>query len=143
MLDTSFYIEHPEKIESVDFHQLVGRSEAVKVLIPIVVVDELDGLKKSPRLGYTLAFHVLPHGDRQGDRRPPSPGILFPRQDNPPRGGVALEIVFDSLGHVRLTVADDEIVDRSGACQPYAGPVTVVTYDTGQSRRRGWPGSMS
>ena len=34
-----------------------------------------------------------------------------------------------------MPINDDEIVDRCVACQPYAGPVTVVTYDTGQSTR--------
>jgi hypothetical protein len=59
MLDTSFYIEHAEKIEEVDFHALAQLSGPVRVLIPIIVVDELDGLKKSRdsrwRAGYSLA----------------------------------------------------------------------------------------
>jgi hypothetical protein len=34
------------------------------------------------------------------------------------RGQVQLEIVFDFPSHVRLPLNDDEIVDRTAACQP-------------------------
>ena len=59
-----------------------------------------------------------------------------------------MELVFDSPGHVRLPINDDEIIDRVLAIQPPAGrPVTLLTYDTGQSMRartaglpvRNWP----
>ncbi len=39
-------------------------------------------------------------------------------------------------GHVRLPLPDDEIVDRGRAVQIIAGrPVTLLTYDTGQTMR--------
>jgi PIN domain len=135
VLDTNFYIEHPEKIEDAGFHALLGSSGAVRLLIPMVVVDELDGLKRSGdlkrrwRAGYSLAVV-----DRVIEQ-PPSPGLLRVAQANPPRGAVTMQIVFDKPDHLRLPIADDEIVDRSAACQPYAGPITLVTYDTGQSQR--------
>jgi hypothetical protein len=52
------------------------------------------------------------------------------------RGEVTVEILFDSPGHVRLPIDDDEIIDRAVAAKAFAGrEVTIVTYDTGQGMR--------
>ena len=34
-----------------------------------------------------------------------------------------------------MPISDDEIVNRSLACRPFAGTLRVITYDTGQSTR--------
>jgi hypothetical protein len=49
--DTSFFIEHSDKLEFVDFNALgLGiQGTRVHVLVPIVVVDELDRLKEAGR----------------------------------------------------------------------------------------------
>ena len=59
--DTSFYIEHKDKLEKVEFGPLIDVWQSpVTVLVPIVIVDELDRLKESTkgtvrwRAGYTL-----------------------------------------------------------------------------------------
>ena len=52
------------------------------------------------------------------------------------RGAVDMEILYDSPGHIRLPVNDDEIIDRTLAAKPLVGkPVTLVTFDTGQTFR--------
>ncbi len=133
VLDTSFYIEHGEKIEHVDFHVLADNPGPVRVLIPIVVVDELDGLKKVSktrwRAGYSLAVIDRVIVDA------PWPGILRPREHMLPRGEVTFQIVFDPPGHQRMPINDDEIVARCLACKPFTGNLTVITYDTGQATR--------
>jgi hypothetical protein len=63
--DTSVYIEHEKKLKELDLAALVdaeGDLAPIHLLVPIVVLDELDGLKnKGPtqhvkwRAGYTLA----------------------------------------------------------------------------------------
>ena len=62
MPDTSFYIQHDAKPEDADFAELVGaRGAPITVLVPIVIVDELDRLKESKnrrvrwRAGHTWA----------------------------------------------------------------------------------------
>lgn len=133
--DTSFYIEHPEKIEEANFHFLANSTGRVRIVVPIVVVDELDGLKKASasqvrwRAAYTLAVIDRLTVD------PPLTGTLREQTTNPPRGAVTVQILFDSPGHRRMPINDDEIVERSIACEPYSGEITVVTYDTGQSTR--------
>jgi hypothetical protein len=70
--DSSFYITHSEKLADIDFAELLGVSdEAVHLLIPMVVVDELDGLKRMKdqharwRAGHTLG--VLDRLFEEGD----------------------------------------------------------------------------
>ncbi|MFE1230621.1 PIN domain-containing protein [Streptomyces sp. NPDC058745] len=124
VLDTSFFIKHPDKFEDVDFNQLIVTPYSVRVVVPMVVVDELDRLKESKnqlvrwRAGYSLA--VL---DRLLD------------------GGTGtsaheVEILTDAPDHVRLPDEDDEIVDRSLAVYAVAsGSVRLITYDTGMAMR--------
>ncbi|MFJ3089000.1 PIN domain-containing protein [Streptomyces sp. NPDC086838] len=144
--DSSFFIQHPTKLELADIAEVVGAgSEPIRLLIPMPVIDELDGLKQAPkqparyRSGYTLA--VL---DRILGEDPSEPGVLKDRDGEvtdptgcpTPRGEVTVEVLYDPPGHSRLPITDDEIVDRAAAAQALAGsPVTLVTYDTGQSMR--------
>lgn len=136
--DSTLFIQHSDKFEDMDFAPLIGGGpEPVHVLVPMVVVDELDALKESKkpharwRAGYSLA--VLDFLLRQS-----SPAVLRQADfsDGPPRGEVTVEVLFDPPGHTRLPIEDDEIVDRAVVAQALAGsPVTLVTYDTGQSTR--------
>jgi hypothetical protein len=146
--DTSFYINHPKKLEEAieddDLfrHLNLPPFEAIHFLVPILVIDELDRLKESTnkdvrwRAGYTTA--VL--NDRLRD--PTRPGTLR-QEERLPRSGwgtfrdeVTLEILFDPPRHTRLPINDDEIIDRALAAQVLAGrDLTVITYDTGQSMR--------
>ena len=143
VLDTSVYITHPQKLEQLDLAALMGvREEPIHILVPIVVVDELDGLKQQGRdtarwrAGYTLAVldRVCAGNAQQGrlgeeEFTPLNSGGI-------PRGEVTIELLFDPPGHVRLPINDDEIIDRALAVQPLAArPVTLLTYDTGQSTR--------
>jgi hypothetical protein len=138
--DTSFLIEHSKKIEEIDFHQLANTTGPVTVLMPIVIIDELDGLKRASnrtvrwRSGYSLA--VI---DRVIES-PPWAGTLKDQEHLPPRGAVRLQAVLDPQGHQRMPINDDEIVNRCLACEPFSGDLTVLTYDTGQSTRAGAAG---
>lgn len=139
--DTSFYIQHPAKFDDVDYPELLGTpaQDGVHLLLPIVVVDELDRLKESKqrarwRSGYTLGvLDNLLDDTGAGTLRErefasaPQDGIL---------GETTVEIVFDPPGHTRLPIADDEIIDRALAIQALAGRrVRILTYDTGQATR--------
>jgi hypothetical protein len=53
-----------------------------------------------------------------------------------PRGEVYFELLPDPVGHSRLPIPDDEVVDRLAAVRPIIGQqITVVTFDTGQAMR--------
>ncbi|WP_190195025.1 PIN domain-containing protein [Streptomyces minutiscleroticus] len=125
VLDTSFFIEHEEKLEDADLFGLADFEGKVRVAVPMTVVDELDRLKEA---------RVSPHARwraRYGlsvlDRLLNGPSML---------GAVEVEVLPDPPGHVRLPDEDDEIVDRALALRTVAaGPVTLVTYDTGMALR--------
>ncbi|MEV6181795.1 hypothetical protein [Streptomyces sp. NPDC052015] len=84
--DSSFYIQNPIKLADVDRHQVLGLPEEVRVrlLFPIVVVDELDGLN----LDWVL------NGDTDGVLHA---GEYDP-QSGETRGKVVGEMVLDPPG---------------------------------------------
>ena len=141
--DTSVYIKHPEKLEEWDLRAILElREEPIHILVPILVVDELDGLKESKdskirwRAGYSLAVLDRLIGDGTTVARLRAEDFSRLTSGEIPRGEVTVELLLDPPGHVRLPINDDEIVDRAVAAQGLADrSLTLVTYDTGQSMR--------
>jgi hypothetical protein len=138
--DTSFYIEHDSKLRETDFTPLLPgawHDKPVTIIVPIIVLDELDGLKQRGgtlhvkwRASYTLAVFddiFTKAGTQAILRQPTADGA---------RGPVLMDILYDPPRHERLPINDDEIIDRALAAQSTAGsPVTLLTYDTGQAAR--------
>lgn len=141
--DSSFYIHHPEKFEVVDLAKAVNFYDGpILLLIPMVVVDELDRLKEIKdnqvkwRSGHTLAVLDRLFQDGRDVARLRDPDQEQQKNTGVRRGQVDVEILFDPPAHVRLPIADDEIVDRAAAIMPLVGrDVTLLTYDTGQASR--------
>ncbi|WP_332010775.1 PIN domain-containing protein [Streptomyces uncialis] len=142
--DTSFYIQHPDKIEIADLDGFGdGGTREIRLLFPMAVIDELDSLKQHRksevrwRAGHTLAFL-----DKRVLRDEPATiRAKSVRPDGSFNLGVSIEVLFDPPGHVRLPITDDEIVDRALAAQALAAsPVTFITYDTGQCMRARFAG---
>jgi hypothetical protein len=143
--DTGCFIEHPAKIEAWDMAETLELGfQVTRLLLPILVVDQLDDLKQSKtphvrwRARHTLQVLDSLLQDPRGFATLREP-ILVPfggTGRSAPRGEVSVEIVFDPPDHVRLPSSDDEIVDRAVAIQILIGqPVRFLTYDTGQSLR--------
>ena len=141
--DTSVYIGHDQKLEELDFARLIGvREKSIHVLVPIVVVDELDGLKDNNdkhvrwRARYTLAVLDRVCGQVSGPARLREADFSALDHGGIPRGEVTIEIVTDPPHHLRLPINDDEIIARAKSFEPLAGqPVTLLTFDTGQATR--------
>uniref|UniRef100_UPI003F49138D PIN domain-containing protein n=1 Tax=Streptomyces achromogenes TaxID=67255 RepID=UPI003F49138D len=139
--DSSFYIQHAARLSEVDLHQVLGLppAEHIRLLFPIAIVDELDGLKDSGKhQARWRASHTL--GLLDSTLAGSTFGILrYADQDGEPatwRGEVNMEIVLDQPGHVRLPITDDEIIDRAVAIQALAArEVRLLTCDTGQHTR--------
>lgn len=141
--DTSIYIHHPSKLDALDIAGTIGaRGDSIHLLVPIVVVDELDALKQATkdstrtRARQTLAVldRVLEHPTQPGRLRDADFSAI--EAGGIPQGAITVELVLDPPGHSRLPINDDELVDRILAIQPLTGrPVTLLTYDTGQSTR--------
>ncbi|WP_062642128.1 PIN domain-containing protein [Streptomyces maremycinicus] len=139
--DSSFYIQNDVKLADVDLHAILDVQpwEFVRLLFPIVVVDELDDLKDtSKQRGRWRAAHTLGRLDEVLDGHTHGflhEGVYTPK-DGETRGRVNVEIVLDPPGHVRLDRNDDEIIDRTVAIQGLAGrDVRFLTCDTSQHTR--------
>jgi hypothetical protein len=141
VLDTNVLMELHGQLESMIWHHVVGERDMrnVHVVIPLVVIDELDRLKRS-------------QGDmRIGGRNVPRRTIarqalrtiarMFPRHDDVVRldqrdenghaRPVQFELLMDRPGHTRLASPDAEIRDRTLSLSAYANRVVLVTYDLG------------
>ena len=138
--DTSFYVEHDEKLRDIDFASLLPEAwpnKPIRVFVPIIVLDELDGLKQRGgsahakwRASYTLAvFDDILSAERAEQ------GIL--QSADGAGGAVIMEVVFDPPHHRRLPINDDEIIDRALEAQRLfaRAPVTLLTFDTSQAAR--------
>ncbi len=141
--DSSFYVQSPTKLADVGVHEAVQlpTGEDICLMFPIVVIEELDDLKESGkhrarwRAGHTL-------GLLDGVLSDIGTGFLSRReltQSSPSfdiRGEVAVEVLLDPPGHVRLSNPDDEIIDRAAAVQALVGKrVIFLTCDTSQATR--------
>ncbi|WP_217140272.1 PIN domain-containing protein [Streptomyces sp. AC627_RSS907] len=139
--DSSFYIHSPQPLADLDLHQVVSvlSSDNIRLLFPIAVIDELDGLKESGkhrarwRASHTLGLlDKTLNGNTSGLRRRAG----FANDSNKSWGNITFEIVLDPPGHERLPITDDEIIDRAVAIQSLAGrEVRLLTCDTGQHTR--------
>jgi rRNA-processing protein FCF1 len=140
--DTTVFCQ-AAKLEKLDLGEILGsRHDPVHLLVPMVIVDELDRLKQSSkkdlrwRAQYTLAVldRVLSGASKTARLQDEDFSALDTGEI--PRGEVTVEIVPDPPGHARLPINDDEIIDRALAIQSLSGRnVTLLTYDTGQNHR--------
>jgi len=142
--DSSFYIHHPDKLADIDFAEVVNFYDgSIHLLVPMVVIDELDGLKQGKvnshvrwRAGYTLAVldKLFQKGVTVANLQIADQEVQ--RTTGVRRGEVNVEILFDPPRHIRLPINDDEIVETAATAQPLTGrQVTLITYDTGQASR--------
>jgi len=135
--DTSVFIKHPQKFRDWDLSAELKTAELdIHVLVPIIVVDELDRLKDSrDKHVRWRAAHTLGVLDEALGTAATS-GQLVAGDPFARRGNVTVEVVLDPPRHVRLPIPDDEIIDRALAIQAIAShTVTLLTFDTGQSTR--------
>jgi hypothetical protein len=137
--DTSVYIQHDDKLENLDFADLLGgwRDHTVIVIVPSIVLDELEGLKdRGPdkwrkwRARYTLA--ILARVFSESKR----PGVIREPAADGTRGAVLMQLLFDPPRHERLPNNDDEIIDRALGAQGLTGTsITFLTFDTNQAEK--------
>jgi rRNA-processing protein FCF1 len=129
VLDTNAYLHAANQFTELDLGGLVG--DEWHLLVPMVVVDELDRHKRS-RQTPTDHQERLSTRARQAlvliERHLGSVGEPRPLDETPH----LIEILPDPPGNRRLPIADDEIVQCAADVQAVAGrTVHIVTNDTG------------
>lgn len=133
MPDTNVFVHHEMEFVDLPWAEVIGSHRGVHLIIPMLVVDELDNLKRSGKdVSRTRARTTLRLLDE----------LVRPRQVtalHPSKAGleeVTAELLLDDSGHIRLQRADSEIVEVALRVQRVAGrPVTVVTFDVGMKYR--------
>ncbi|WP_247615814.1 PIN domain-containing protein [Streptomyces sp. MK37H] len=136
--DSSFYIQNEVKLAVVGLPEVldVPRRQFVRLLFPIVVVDELDDLKDaSKQRARWRAAHTL--GLLDGVLNGGTHGVLHEGEhtvrDGETRGQAQRGDRPRSPGHVRLDRPDVEIIDRTVAIQgPARRDVRLLTCDASQ-----------
>jgi hypothetical protein len=119
--DTSAFIEGAY-FDSFAWHSLLGGTTAgdpVRLIIPILVLEELDGLKRDRRAsGRSRSVFRRLWELHSGDPAEPAsiPGKL-----------VTIEVLHDDPWHVRRPVNDEEIIQRAAAIGEITGKIVVLT----------------
>jgi hypothetical protein len=142
--DTNIYLHHDCLFPAVPWETLVpALLEGVHLVVPLIVVDELDRRKRSARnekvsernndLVRTRARLTL----RALDKHLQDPRLRTTlRRRSQDAGELSLELLLDPPGHERVADADQEIVDRAVALQSVSGKsVYLLTFDTGMRIR--------
>ncbi len=130
--DTNVYLHHQQPFDEVDWGVLVNAAEhePIHLIIPILVVDELDRAKRGRNETRARARASL----RKLATTFEDPAV--PAQLATGTSVTAAHLLLDSAGHKRLADADSELIDRTVALTAFAGsPATVVTFDTGMALR--------
>lgn len=137
--DTNVLIAHAESAREADWrgivHHYVRHFDTVRLLIPLVVIDELDKLKQhtnqKTRTGARVMLKLI-HG--LIGNRPESRPVL--QEATQTSGRVTIEVLMESPEHIRLPRADDELIDVVARLRGMLGERTVfTTFDTGADLR--------
>ncbi|MCK2238958.1 MULTISPECIES: PIN domain-containing protein [unclassified Crossiella] len=141
MPDANVYLHYKNKIRDIDFAAEVDMpGSPVQVIVPPVVVDELDQLRRNSnhrrRAGLTLSVlsRELAEPDTSGRLREPVGSGNSP----PPVGHPddTIELLLDPPGHVRHDRADAEIIARALVVEIWLGrKIKLVTFDIGMALR--------
>ncbi len=127
LLDTNVYV-HGQQFDEVPWEKVL-RAKSARLLLPLIVLDELDKTKNGSGDSAHNAGKVLRALDR----------LLLPGEalkSHRVRANVELQIVDEPVGHRRLQLADDEIVRQAQYFALLAEEaVTIGTRDRGMRVR--------
>lgn len=132
--DSNIFV-HCGELKDIDWRAVVGKP-VVRVVVPLVVVSELDELK------YTLRDKpergLLRKNIRQlrDALQAVSPGMPVAFGD-----GVTLAVLPDPPGHRRLPVNDEEICSRAALLKSFGARVVLVSNDV-NAQIRAWGFSL-
>lgn len=138
--DTNVYIHYQTTFDHTDWRSLLGirTFTDIHLLIPIMVVKELDRKKRSNAGNTVSETDRTPARTRARETliklndflsSPSSRHMLTPQ--NADHGLTSISLFLDSIDHVSLLDPDSEIIDRALAIKGLSGRnVTIVTIDT-------------
>lgn len=135
--DTNLYVHHAKKFDQIQWHDVlqICPHVPVRVVVPMIVLDELDSLKRATHLS-GLAKDNLRHTMREFAIRFQHPDTRSRLSTTELDTAITIELFLDDPDHVRLSRADNEIVDRARCLADLIGhQVHIVTGDLGMATR--------
>jgi hypothetical protein len=126
--DTNVFLDVAQPIDALPWADMVGIDTDVHIVIPLLVVDELDKNKRhnNKNLQQAARHSLRWLESMRGGSGPDAPRV----------GTASLEILADPPGHVRGDDADYEILDRVALLKHLTAlRVCVVTQDLGMRVR--------
>jgi hypothetical protein len=152
VVDTNFWVEQTGSFDAIDWHGLIdsvngpgapAMQDELRLVVPMVVIDELDSLTHKgtvrPKvIGATRWLYKHLGG------APSRPATLAEATNA--RGVVTAQLVFEPHAYTRLPNNDDEIVETAVRLRDFLGhpprQVFFLTYDAGAAFRAGHAGLM-
>lgn len=127
ILDTNV-IAHYQRFDQIDWPKLLD-TQQVRIVIPLIVLDELDDLSYRSTNGGARAKRRLRFMQTARGESPPEIPVDV-------REGVAFQIMMDPRGHVRTENNDEEIMRQAEIASSMTGEsVVLVTGDYGMQLR--------
>lgn len=118
---------HYRRYNEIDWPKLVAAPSA-RLIVPLLVIDQLDELSYKSREGGKRAFEVLRAIQHLRGIAPPEAPIDV-------RPGVALQLMVDPARHKRRANSDDEFLARVEYLASLVDRVVVATGDYGMRLR--------
>jgi rRNA-processing protein FCF1 len=120
--DTNILI-HCGEVQDIDWKAAVG-AEKTHIIVPLVVVAELDELKRTLRDKKDRETIRTNIRQLRAALNGVKPGDAAQFAD-----GVTIAVMPDPVGHRRLPVNDEEICDRAALLKSFRAPLVVATND--------------
>ena len=133
--DTNVYIHHPRRVDQVNWLEMANWAGSIRVVIPRIVVAELDNNKRNRyravKLRVRETLRLLENLLALGEPQPVKLSENDPRSSSREQRDVTIEFLPDPLGHQPQARADDEILARALHLERLTGiPVRIATSDT-------------
>jgi PIN domain len=131
--DTNVLLHTTEFFDELEWPKALDIDGSVQLVIPMVVVDQIDNLKRSKQLVRSRARQTASRLEACLSKRERVPV----RRGETNMGGylvpgpiTSVEVLVDPLDHSRLADSDSEIVDRALYLRNLTGrPVLIATWD--------------
>lgn len=129
--DTNIYLHNEKPFAEIDWTRDTESTRAIRLLIPMTVIRELDSAKRSTSGKKVSPTNAEPVRDRaRTTSRRFRELFVDPQEVVTLAQDVTAELLLDPVGHQRLPDPDSEIIDRALAAQTLSTlRVSVVTDD--------------
>ncbi len=139
--DTNVYLHAKSTFNEMPWRDILPiRLDGAQLLLPMLVIDELDRQKRNgkttTRTRARQTLKIINSLVTRPERVTPLGSVEIPASPEPLYASLTLRVLLEDRNHPRLPMADDEIIDVARSVQDETGrPLHVVTFDTGMVLR--------